>query len=207
MLRIIVLIAVAISLSSPVAMAGAAQAKPAQRPATKKARHRRARKTGAPGGRTSAEAGAATAARREDDYGVHAGRAGLAEHHLSPGRPAARRVPRRDHARSMRSQAIGDAEHRGEALSRAAVSRNQARRGGRSANRLTRMAAQLAQMQAMGLGQRPGQKPRGGVVTHDDHADRHARASDDVRARSAADQDDRDQAVEPERLRQVAAEG
>ena len=36
MLRTIVLLAVAVSLSSPVAIAGASQAKPAQRPATKK---------------------------------------------------------------------------------------------------------------------------------------------------------------------------
>ena len=81
MCRLLVLVAVALALSSPAPMAEASQAKPAQRPATKKP----APAKPATRGRACAETRAATAATaasgREDDDGVHSGRAGVAEHH------------------------------------------------------------------------------------------------------------------------------
>ncbi len=164
MLRSIVLLAVAVSLSSPVAIAAASQAKPAQRPATKKPA------TAAPAKPAPPAAAPAPKPEPPPPPGVKMTTA------YTQGAQVSQNITYLQGAR-QRVEFPGVITLDQCDLKRSVLLNTEVKRyrvqpypeskpaAAAPAEAADPMAAQLAQMQAMGLGQPPGQKPRGGVVT------------------------------------------
>ena len=164
MLRTIVLLAVAVSLSSPVAIADASQAKPAQRPATKKPA------TAAPAKPAPPAAAPAPKPEPPPPPGVKMTTAYTQGAQVSQNTTYLQGARQRVEFPGVIT--LDQCDLKRSVLLNTEVKRYRVQPYPESkpaaaapAEAADPMAAQLAQMQAMGLGQPAGQKPRGGVVT------------------------------------------
>ena len=163
MLRTIVLLAVAISLLSPLAFVEATQAKPAQRPATKKPA------TAAPPKPAPAAAAPAPKPEPPPPPGVKMTTAYTQGAQVSQNTTYLQGARQRVEFPGVIT--LDQCDLKRSVLLNTEVKRYrvqpypESRPAAAAAEAADPMAAQLAQMQAMGLGQPAGQKPRGGVVT------------------------------------------
>lgn len=164
MLRTLVFLVVALSLSSPVAMAGAPQAKPAQRPATKKPA------TAAPAKPAPPAAAPTPKPEPPPPPGVKLTTAYTQGAQISQNTTYLQGARQRVEFPGVVT--LDQCDLKRSVLLNTEVKRYRVQpypeskpAAATAAETPDPTAAQLAQMQAMGLGQSAGQKPRGGVVT------------------------------------------